>query len=375
MMSLASKAGRAGRAWKALQTRSLSAATTDKVGPTSASTSTSTSTTTTTTSAAGGTKEDHGPAHLYDVTPRDGIQNEKTVLSVDQKIQLLELIAESNPSAIEVCSFVREDLVPAMAGAADLCDALRESEWAKAAKGRGMRFGGLVPNLRGYESFRKAGMARGADSPAVLDFITCLVSCTESHSKANVRMSIKDAMAMTQKVAQSATSDGFGVRGYASLAFECPFEGIVDMDVVLRVVDMYMGVDAEVIVLADTLGQTNPEHVYQLVTRAARHFPIERLGLHMHNANSRAAENVMAGAELGVRHIDSSIGGAGGCNFIPDAKGNISTEAVLAVMAHLGIPHSMDESAMQRANAFLAKSLSRELEGPTKLDFLQAAAN
>jgi len=171
-----------------------------------------------------------------------------------------------------------------------------------------------------------------------------------------------EALAMTKKVSQAAKQDGFGVRGYASLAFECPFEGLVDMDVVLRVVDMYMCVDAEVVVLADTLGQTNPEHVYKLVSLVSRHFPVERLGVHMHNANHRAHENVMAAVELGVRHIDSSLGGVGGCNFIPDAKGNIATESVLTVLDHLKVPYSMDKKSMRKANVFLEKALGRELE-------------
>jgi len=295
---------------------------------------------------------------VYDVTARDGIQNEKTVLSVETKKKLLQRIVEANPCALEACSFVREDLVPAMAGAVELCESLRTEPWAAEAKERGMQFGGLVPNMKGFESFCKAN-----DKGKVLDFVTCLVSCTESHSQANVRMSLDKAMKTTLSVVENAKAEGFGVRAYASLAFVCPFEGDVDPNVVLDIVQMYSEAGADKIILADTLGKATPEQVEEVLEKVLKSMPeAARLGLHMHDAHGRAGENIATALQLGIPNFDASLGGAGGCNFVPDAKGNVSTQKVLSVLEHFNVPHALNKQVVLGATKFLSEALGRDLD-------------
>lgn len=193
---------------------------------------------------------------VHDVTPRDGIQNEETVLGVAQKLELVERLVACGPSSVEVCSFVREDLVPAMAGAADLCGALRTAPFAVDARARGMGFAALVPNARGYE-----GLLRACENPdgdgiggSPINTVVCLVSCTEAHSKANTRMSVAQALDATLPVIRAAKEEGFRVRAYASMAFDCPFEGIVDQQQVVDISSRFADAGADVVVLADTLG-------------------------------------------------------------------------------------------------------------------------
>jgi len=175
---------------------------------------------------------------IHEVTPRDGLQNEKKVLSVPTKIRLIEKLIECHPSSIEVASFVREDRVPAMSGAAEVCRALVTSHRASVARSDGMRFSALVPNVRGYQNFHNA-------SQGVVDTMVCLVSSTEAHSQANVGMSMEQALEVASTIITFAKSDGYRVQAYASLAFGCPFEGKVDHEAVLNIVDVYakLGVD------------------------------------------------------------------------------------------------------------------------------------
>mmetsp|Transcript_7578 Transcript_7578/g.13237 ORF Transcript_7578/g.13237 Transcript_7578/m.13237 type:complete len:331 (-) Transcript_7578:64-1056(-) len=300
---------------------------------------------------------------LHDVTARDGIQNERTILDVDQKVELVRRLVACRPDSVEVCSFVREDLVPAMAGARRLCETLLSEDWAIEARQQGVNFAGLVPNMKGYESFRQASEA-GAGEGRALDTVVCLVSCTDSHSKANVRMPLAQALETTCGIVEQAKKDGFRVRAYATLAFECPFEGIVNQDVVIDNVKTYLsagGPETE-IVLADTLGTATPEHVRELVTKVLDLVPQQQLALHLHNAHGRATENVIAAMKLGVGQFDAALGGAGGCNFVPDAKGNISTQQVIAAAEHLGVECSLDRSVVNDATAFLQLALGRQLD-------------
>lgn len=156
-------------------------------------------------------------ALIHEVTPRDGLQNEKVILSTQDKVKLVERLVKAKPASIELCSFVRPDLVPVMADAKELCAQLNDTDWATQARQEGMHFAALIPNLRGYEAFVKY--------EGILDTVVCLVSCTESHSKANVNRSMKEALKNTCDLIKAAKKDNFRVQAYASLAFGCPFEG------------------------------------------------------------------------------------------------------------------------------------------------------
>jgi hydroxymethylglutaryl-CoA lyase len=312
---------------------------------------------------------------VHDVTARDGIQNEKTVLSVAQKADLVRNLVAMGPSSVEVCSFVREDYVPAMAGAAALCAQLLMADWAVAARRCGMGFAALVPNMHGYKSFlRASGAAAGLEGHArALDTVVVLVSCTDSHSRANVKMPLEKALDVACEIASAARADGFQVRAYASMAFLCPFEGAVAPDAVLRIVERFAQVDERapaapalaptLVCLADTLGRAEVESVHALLPAViAMLGSPDRVGLHLHNAHGLATRNVEAAARLGVRSFDSSVGGTGGCNFVPNAQGNIASQQVLAAADALGLRSTIDRVRLDECTRMLEKLLARPLE-------------
>ncbi|GAB5354041.1 hypothetical protein AAMO2058_000085900 [Amorphochlora amoebiformis] len=298
---------------------------------------------------------------VHEVTPRDGLQNETSVLTLDDKLSLCQLLTESNPASIELTSFVRPDRVPALRDAKDLCHQVADQEWHQDALKRGIRFAALVPNVRGMENFLLAAEMGCPDTVVVI------TSCTEEHSKANVGMSIKDALKMTCEVIQMANDEGIRVQAYASMAFGCPFEGEVDPNVVFDIVSTYGDMGADVIGLADTLGVAYPEQVRFLVGESIRVLggdseAKEKLSLHMHDTSGTAQSTCYEGLRLGVRQFDSAVGGCGGCNFAPGAKGNLSTQSLLAVLDHAELDHGMDKVKLTEAHKFLETALKRPLD-------------
>ena len=291
--------------------------------------------------------------HVEDVTPRDGLQNEESVLSTKSKLELVERIVATGPASVEVTSFVRKDLIPALADASDLCTQLADAEWLHEARDSGMRFAGLVPNMRGYEGLREHN--------DVLDTACVVTSATESHSKANVNRSVADALKASCEVITLAKSEGFATKAYVSMCFGCPFEGDVDPAVVQDIVQAYAAVSADTVVICDTLGIGYPEQVDRLINSALDEVPVEKLAMHIHDTHGRGASICQRGFELGIRRFDSAVGGAGGCNFAPGAEGNIATERLLTELQHIGAEHSIDREQLDETRGFLEVQLGKSL--------------
>ena len=224
-------------------------------------------------------------ALVHEVAPRDGLQNEAAVLSTSVKLELIRRLVASSPSSVEVTSFVRADVIPALADADELCAALWQQDWAVDARDRGMSFAGLVLNQRGFERFARAQ----------LDTATVIISCTESHSKANSNKGFRDALELTCKMIETGAAEGITMRGYASMAFGCPFETVTDPARVQDAVVAMIEAGASTIILADTIGVGYPSQVRTLGEAALRVVPAERLGLHMHDTYGRAVENCIEG--------------------------------------------------------------------------------
>jgi len=236
----------------------------------------------------------------HDVTCRDGLQSEAKILSPKEKLGLVKDILGMHPQSVEVCSFVREDKVPAMKGSSELCARLADDEQALLARKAGVSFAALVPNLKGFEKLLA--------SRSILDTAVVLVSCSESHSKANVNSSIKDAIKNTLAVVQAAKEEGIKVRAYASLAFGCPFEGKVDPLVVQDVCMAYLDSNADVILLADTLGVGTPQQVHDLAQRVLKlGVPTNKLGFHFHDSHNKADGNVKAAFDLQLSIFDAAV--------------------------------------------------------------------
>jgi hydroxymethylglutaryl-CoA lyase len=288
--------------------------------------------------------DDH--LRIHEVAARDGLQNEATVLSTDDKLALLGRLAATRPDSLEVTSFVRADRVPQLADADDLCSRLAAESWRA-----GQTLVGLALNLRGYERFRDSG----------LDAITAVIGANEAFSRANSGMDISRAVEANRELVAAATADGFPVRLYLSMAFGSPQDGPTPTAAVLERVAAAAEMGVERVLLSDTVGVGTPEQVESLVEGSLAHLPLDRLGLHMHDTYGRALENVAAGVACGIRLVDASAGGTGGCPFAPGAAGNLATGALLAWAKGAGIACEGDGDAVDEAARFLAARLGRPL--------------
>jgi len=283
---------------------------------------------------------------VHEVAARDGLQNEKTLLSTSDKLALLQRLAASHPDSLEVTSFVRPDRVPQLADAEELCRALAEQGWRQE-----QTLVGLVMNMRGYQRFRDSG----------LDAITAVIGAHEGFSQANSGMSIDQALAVNRELVAAARADGFPVRLYLSMAFGSPQDGPTPAADVFRLVQAAAEMGVERVVLSDTVGVGTPAQVEELIQGSLTWLPISQLGLHMHDTFGHALENVAAGVALGVRRIDAAAGGSGGCPFAPGAAGNLATGALLSWAGEQGIPCTTEASAVDEASLFLSSRLGRHL--------------
>ncbi len=289
---------------------------------------------------------------VHEVALRDGLQNEKTVLSTDQKLRVLEQLVAAEPASVEIASFVRKDRVPAMADADELCERLWDQQWALDARERGMPFVGLVMNARGFERFARAN----------LDSATVLVSCSEGFSKANSGKSIGESLRETCSLIELGRREGYTIRAYASMAFGCPMDGEIETGRVVEVVTAMGEAGAEIVLLGDTSGMGHPHQVAELGAAALEVLPPERLGLHMHDTYGRSVANCDEALRLGLQHYDSSAGGCGGCPFAPGASGNMATADLLQLLEHHGLEHGMHAPALRAAQRHIEEGLGKSLK-------------
>lgn len=278
---------------------------------------------------------------VIEVGPRDGLQNEKTPLSTDFKLGLIERLETCGFPEVEVTSMVHPKWVPQLADAAELIERLQERP---AGNARTV----LVPNLKGLERALESGVSR----------VAVFIAASESFSQKNTNRSIAESLEQTEAVVKTALSSGLSVRGYLSTVFVCPFEGDVDparsADLTRRL--LQMGCDE--VSLGDTIGAAVPEDIDR-VLQSLEGVPAERLALHLHDTYGAAMANVSRGLERGIRAFDSSVGGAGGCPYAPGATGNLATEDLLYFLTRGGWDHGIDRSGVVAAAVFLEQGLGR----------------
>ncbi|MDP6962621.1 MAG: hydroxymethylglutaryl-CoA lyase [Planctomycetota bacterium] len=289
---------------------------------------------------------------IHEVAARDGLQNESAILSVEQKMRLLDLLAATKPDSLEITSFVRADRVPQFADAAEVCERLRDAEWRNE-----IPCVGLVINMRGYESFSNSG----------LDAITAVIGANQQFSKDNSGMSVERALQVNEELVAAAHADGFPVRMYLSMAFGSP-SSAVEKNLVSELVAASAEMNVDRIVLSDTVGVATPQLTQEIIANAMRYCDVSQLGMHMHDTYGRALSNCEAGIDLGVEYFDASAGGTGGCPFAPGASGNLATGALLGLAQRRQCaPQAMTLDAIDSATEFLSCALNKELARGVKL--------
>lgn len=280
---------------------------------------------------------------IREVGLRDGLQNEKKFIETEDKITLARALTRAGLKEVEVTSFVSPKAVPQMRDALQVVEALGSPP--------GVSYAALVVNSRGAEDAIAAGVRE----------LQLTTTCSETHSEKNVRMTVEQALSQIEAIARLAGESGVTVRVALSTVFGCPYEGNIPYDRVYSLVERLLGMGMARVALSDTAGLGNPRQVSELCQGILARFPEGDFSLHIHDTRGMGLACVTAGVWAGIRVIESSIGGLGGCPFIPNATGNIATEDVVYMLEAMGLPTGLDWPKLLEA-AFLAeKIVGREL--------------
>lgn len=279
---------------------------------------------------------------IFEVGPRDGLQNEKRPIPTAEKIALVDLLSQAGFRRIEVASFVSPKWVPQMADSAAVLAGIRRAP--------GVRYAALTPNLKGYEGARAAR----ADEVAIF------ASASEGFSRANLNATIAESLDRFAPVIEAARADAMPVRGYISCVTDCPFDGPTPPAAVARLAARLRDLGCYEISLGDTIGRATPATIAAMLRAVLTELPADRLAGHYHDTAGRACDNIAASLDLGLRVFDAAVGGLGGCPYAPGAAGNVATEAALARIEALGFA-----TGLRRAVIDQAAALARRMrEGP-----------
>ncbi|MDQ2091463.1 hydroxymethylglutaryl-CoA lyase [Marimonas arenosa] len=274
---------------------------------------------------------------IFEMGPRDGLQNEKRLIPTEEKIALVDLLSEAGFRRIEVASFVSPKWVPQMADSAQVL--------AGITRAPGVRYAALTPNMRGFE----AAVAAGADEIAVFG------SASEGFSRANINASIAESIDRFEPVIAAAKAIGLPVRGYISCVTDCPYDGPTDPATVAYVADLLLKKGCYEISLGDTIGQGRPETIDAMLDAVLDVVPADKLAGHYHDTAGRALANIDVSLARGLRVFDAAVGGLGGCPYAPGAAGNVATEAVHDRLNELGYDTGLDRQVLEKAGEMARK--------------------
>lgn len=268
---------------------------------------------------------------IFEMGPRDGLQNEKREIPVTEKIALVDCLSRAGFRRIEVASFVSPKWVPQMAGSGEVLGGITRAE--------GVSYAALTPNMRGYQD----AVAAKADEIAVF------ASASEGFSKANINATIAESIERFVPILEAAREIGLPVRGYVSCVTDCPFDGPTPPEQVAEVAGRLLELGCYEVSLGDTIGQGTPESIATMLKAVLERVPADKLAGHYHDTAGRALINIDASLELGVRVFDAAVGGLGGCPYAPGAAGNVATEAVVTHLTDQGYETGLDMAVLDEA--------------------------
>ncbi|WP_330214286.1 hydroxymethylglutaryl-CoA lyase [Pseudomonas sp. AM8] len=285
------------------------------------------------------------PLIVQEVSPRDGLQIEPTWVETADKIALIDQLSLAGFSRIEAGSFVSPKAIPALRDGEHVFQGIERKA--------GVIYVALIPNLKGAQ--------RAVESRA--DELNLVMSASQTHNLANMRMRCEASLAAFGEIVSFAAGHPVRLNGSIATTFGCPFEGRIDEDRVLQLVDAYLQLGIQGISLADTTGMANPRQVERLVKRVLQRVPASDLTLHFHNTRGLGLCNVLAAYEAGARRFDAALGGLGGCPFAPGASGNICTEDLVNLCEEVGIHTGVDLPHLLSLSRRLPALLGHELPG------------
>ncbi len=278
---------------------------------------------------------------IFEMGPRDGLQNEKRVIPLAEKIALVDCLSGAGFKRIEVASFVSPKWVPQMADSADVLAGITRVD--------GVSYAALTPNMRGFE----AAQAARADEVAIF------ASASEGFSRANINATIEESFARFVPVVEAARTAGIPVRGYISCVTDCPYDGTVAPGAVAQVAEKLLALGCYEISLGDTIGQGRPETIAAMLEAVLEVVPATQVAGHYHDTAGRALDNIAVSLEAGLRVFDAAVGGLGGCPYAPGAAGNVATEAVEGFLRKQGYETGLDATVIAKAAA-MARAMRGE---------------
>jgi len=282
---------------------------------------------------------------VYEVAPRDGLQNESAQVATHAKVRLIEALVDAGIRRIEIGSFVAPKWVPQMADADEVCRMIERRE--------GVTYACLCPNARGLERAVAAS----------IDEIAVFVSASETHNLKNVNKTVAQTLKAFESVIGPAVAQGLTVRGYVSTMWGCPYEGDVDPAQGLKLAKHLIAEGCYQVSLGDTIGVGTPVQTQRIVEMFAAEIPLDKIALHLHDTRGTALANVLAGLQLGITTFDASVAGLGGCPYAPGAAGNLATEDLVYTLEGMGIETGIDLERLWQAGQVAEAIVGRDLPG------------
>jgi hydroxymethylglutaryl-CoA lyase len=282
---------------------------------------------------------------VYEVSLRDGLQNERATVPLRGKLRLIDALVQAGLRRIEITSFVSPKWIPQLADADEVAEHAKPPE--------GVTFSALCPNAKGLERARAAGIRE----------IAVFLSASETHNKKNVNKSVAETLAAFEDTIGPARAAGMRVRGYVSTMWGCPYEGDVDPNKGIAVAKKLLAMGCYQVSLSDTIGAGTPRQTERILEMALGEMSLEQIAMHMHDTRGTALPNVLVGLEMGVRTFDASVGGLGGCPYAPGAAGNLATEDLVYMLQGMGVKTGVDLDRLWEAGKVAESIVGRALPG------------
>jgi hydroxymethylglutaryl-CoA lyase len=282
---------------------------------------------------------------IREVGPRDGFQNEPETIDTAEKVRLIDMLSATGVKRIEVTSFVRPDVIPQLADAAQVLGAVRRRD--------GVAFSVLIPNLRGLE--------RALEQRDRFDEISVFLSASETHNRRNVNRSVEESLVGLEETLARAGEEGLRREGVIATSFGCPYEGHVPPERVFEIADLLAAAGCEEVGFGDTTGMANPRQVHEFFAAARERLSGVELTAHFHNTRGQGLANVLAALEQGIESFESSFGELGGCPVPPGSTGNVSSEDVVSMLHEMGVETGIDLARLLEASRAAQEVLGRPL--------------
>jgi hydroxymethylglutaryl-CoA lyase len=285
---------------------------------------------------------------IYEVSPRDGLQNERATVPLRGKVRLIEALAVAGLKRIEVTSFVSPKWIPQLADADELAETLEEHH-----KHPGVVYSALCPNPKGLERALHAK----------IEEIAVFISASETHNRKDVHKSIDQTLGAFEETVLPARAAGLRVRGYVSTVWGCAYEGDIDPKRALEIARRLLAMGCYQVSISDTIGAGTPRQTQRILDLVLAEIPREQISMHMHDTRGTALANILVGLEMGIRSFDSSVGGLGGCPYAPGAAGNVATEDLVYMLHGMGIETGIDLERLVEAGKVAESIVGRQLPG------------